>query len=158
MSADRRVQSRAIKDPVKGREIEILDALEIDWRSGQPHIICPYPRHPDANPSWRWDEKKACAFCSCIDQSHSIFDVVMAKEAIDFEAAKIRVAQMLGREDLIRNAAPNKSNHEYQAFDAISLLNASGEQRDGTLPVAYLANASRFRSRKYRCRGRRRSD
>src|ERR1700757_3005647 len=102
MSAPRSVQNRAIKAAVKGREVEVLAALQINWRSGQPHINCPYPSHPDANPSWRWDEKKACAFCSCIEKSHSIFDVVMTKEAIDFEAAKIRVAQILGREDLVR--------------------------------------------------------
>jgi len=45
MSANRGVQTRAIKEAVKGREAEILDALQIDWRSGQLHITCPYPRH-----------------------------------------------------------------------------------------------------------------
>ena len=100
MSAHPHVPTRAIQTLVKGREAEILDALQIDWGSGQPHISCPYPGHDDANPSWRWDEKKACAFCSCIDKAHSIFDVVAAKEGSDFEAAKIRVAQILGREGI----------------------------------------------------------
>jgi hypothetical protein len=28
---------------VKGRETEVLDALDIAWRMGRPHITCPYP-------------------------------------------------------------------------------------------------------------------
>ena len=115
MSTNGHVQTRAIKDAAEGREPEILDAVQIDWRSGRPHINCPYPCHQDENPSWRWDEKKACAFCSCIEKAHSIFDVVAAKEGINFEAAKIRVAQILTREDLIHASATVKDNHNYQA-------------------------------------------
>jgi hypothetical protein len=33
----------------------LLDALNISWRAGNPHIRCPYPGHSDANPSWHWD-------------------------------------------------------------------------------------------------------
>jgi hypothetical protein len=139
-SANRYVQTRSAKEAVKGREVEILDALQIDWRGGQDHITCPYPDHPDANPSWRWDEKKGCAFCSCIEKSHSIFDVVAAKEGIDFETAKIRVAQILKREDLIKDSAQTNSSQNYQAFDATSLLNAAADQCDNTLPAKYLAH------------------
>jgi hypothetical protein len=81
MNHNRHVRTREIQNAVKGKEAEILDALEIDWSSGQTHIACPYPIHDDEHPSWRWDNKKSCAFCSCIEKSHSIFDVVMAKEA-----------------------------------------------------------------------------
>jgi hypothetical protein len=81
MDHNRHVRTREIQNAVKGKEAEILDALEIDWSSGQTHIACPYPIHDDEHPSWRWDNKKSCAFCSCIEKSHSIFDVVMAKEA-----------------------------------------------------------------------------
>ena len=35
MSTNRGVQTRAIKEAVKGRETEILDALQIDRGSGQ---------------------------------------------------------------------------------------------------------------------------
>lgn len=97
-----RVPTRAIQDAVKGREAEILDALAIDWQAGHPHINCPYPAHDDGSPSWRWDNKKARAFCSCIPASHSIFDVVMAMGDVDFEAAKVRVAELLGRTDLVK--------------------------------------------------------
>ena len=139
MSAARHVRSGAIKEAVKGREAEIFDSLEIAWDSGQQHITCPYPSHSDNNPSWRWDSVKACAFCTCIEKSHSIFDIVAAKEGIDFEAAKIRVAQMLDREDLVHSPAQGKSDH-YQTSDPESLLNAPPDQRDDTLPGAYLAS------------------
>lgn len=139
MSVHRSAPTRAIQSVVKGREIEILDGLDIDWKSGQPHIACPYPTHDDDHPSWRWDDKKARAFCTCIERSHSIFDVVMAKEEIDFAGAKIRVAEMLGRKDLIQDRSPAKSGH-YQAVDAESLLNVPADQRDDILPGAYLAH------------------
>jgi len=57
MSTARCVSTPAIKEAVKGREAEILDGLGIDWRSGHPHITCPYPTHDDDDPSWRWDTK-----------------------------------------------------------------------------------------------------
>ena len=139
MSTTRRVPTRAIKDAVRGREVEILDSLGIDWGSDSPHITCPYPDHDDGDPSWRWDDKKGCAFCTCIEKSHSIFDVVVAKEGIDFDAAKIRVAQILGLPNLIRDGSPGKADH-HQANDSESLLNAPVENRDDTLPRAYLAH------------------
>ena len=138
MTADRRVPTRAIQTAVKARETEILDGLKIDWRSGQPHITCPYPSHDDEDPSWRWDEKKARAVCSCLGE-HSIFDVVAAKESIDFEEAKIRVAQMLGLEELTKEGASGKGEG-HQATDAESLLNPASDNRDDTLPRAYLAH------------------
>jgi hypothetical protein len=62
----------AVRDAAKGRE---LAGLGIRWRDGEPHILCPYPEHADKNPSWRWDERKARAYCTCA-RSHSIFDLV----------------------------------------------------------------------------------
>ena len=138
MSGNRHVPTRAVQTAVKGREAEILDALQIDWPGGQRPITCPYPGHADNNPSWRWDEKKACAFCSCIEKAHSIFDVLAAKEGIDFEAAKIRVAQILGRENLIRDGGPAKNDH-FPGIDAESLLNPPAENCEDRLPRAYLA-------------------
>src|SRR3954462_1596679 len=131
------VGTRAIQAVVKGRETEILHALGISWRGGAPHINCPYPAHDDQNPSWRWDEKKSKAFCTCIKGSHSIFDVVSAMRALDFDAAKIEVAQLLGREDLIQAAQGDPA--AYQATDATSLLNAPADSRSDGLAIAYLA-------------------
>lgn len=137
MTATYRVPTRAIQEAVKGREIEVLDELAIDWQMGHPHITCPYPAHEDASPSWRWDDKRARAFCSCIQGSHSIFDVVMAKEEIDFEAAKVRVAELLGCTDLVKPCTSKQ--HSFLAADSDSLLNAPADQRDDVLPRAYLA-------------------
>ena len=135
---NRHVATRAIKDAVKGREVEILHGLNIGWSGDQQHITCPYPDHDDNDPSWRWDDKTGRAYCTC-KNGHTIFDVVGTKEGIDFEAAKIRVAQMLDREDLIHNPTVGKSDH-YQASDAESLLSAPTDQRDDALPGAYLSN------------------
>ena len=135
MSAERWVATRAIQEAVKGRESEVLPALGIPWDDGAGHITCPYPDHADDNPSWRWDERKARAHCTCVGRSHSIFDVVMRREGIDFEAAKLRVAEILGRDDLI-NA---RDGERHQAMDAASLLRPPADQRDDHLPRAYLA-------------------
>ena len=85
--AERYVPTQPLRAAVKGREAEVLDALRIAWQDGAPHISCPYPEHADDNPSWRWDERRARAYCSCIERGGSVFDVVMHLECIDFEAA-----------------------------------------------------------------------
>ena len=77
MADERFVATRAIRDAVKGHEIDILDKLGIDWNRGKSHIHCPYPDHNDNHPSWRWDERKARAYCTCIEKSHGIFDIVI---------------------------------------------------------------------------------
>jgi hypothetical protein len=94
------VKTKAIKVAAEGHEAEIARAIGIPWR-GHHHIRCPYPDHDDKNPSWRL-MTSGLAICTCYEgKAHSIFDVVMKVEAIDFEAAKIRVAELLGRADLI---------------------------------------------------------
>ena len=89
------VPAAAIRDAVRGREMDVLRAMGIQWNGQSNHIRCPYPDHPDHEPSWRWDDKRSVAFCSCIGarsgekKRHSIFDVIAAKEGIGFEAAKV---------------------------------------------------------------------
>jgi len=136
MSAERWVATRPIQEAVRGREKEVLEALDIPWDDGPDHITCPYPDHADDNPSWRWDEKKRRAHCTCVDRSHSIFDVVMRRENIDFEAAKLRVAEVLGRHDLIRA----RDGERHQAMDAASLLRPPADLRDDQLLQGYLAH------------------
>ena len=136
MSAARYVPIRAIQAAVRGREIEVLDGLGILWREARPHLRCPYPEHADEDPSWRWEEKRAKARCTCT-RGDSIFDVVMKVEALTFEAAKLRVAEILGRADLIREPIDGQ---RFQATDAASLLRPPAEQRDDALPLAYLAH------------------
>ena len=127
--------TRALQQAVRGHEATVLAALGIAWQAGAQHIACPYPDHDDQNPSWRWDERKARAYCTCIERSHSIFDVVMRCEGIDFEAAKLRVAEILGRHDLIKV----RDGERHQAMDAASLLRPPAEQRDDDLVRSYLA-------------------
>lgn len=127
------VATAAIRQAVGGRETLVLDALGIDWRAGRPHIRCPYPDHGGTG-DWRWDAKAAKARCTCT-KGDSIFDVLMRVEGIDFDAAKILAAEMIGRTDLIRSG----DRQCYQATDAASLLSAPGGRRDDSLPISYLA-------------------
>jgi hypothetical protein len=128
------VRTADIRAAVKGRESEVLEALGIDWRSGRPHIECPYPDHTDSNPSWRWNAQRAQALCTCIDKADSVFDVVIKVRAVDFEDAKILVAEFLHRDDLIRTKGAGG-----QKTDPASLLNPPASNRDDGLPACYLA-------------------
>jgi hypothetical protein len=141
-TAERYVLTDAIRSAVRGRELDVLTELGILWKGESLHINCPYPDHPDHEPSWRWDEKRKVAFCSCIGtranekKVHDIFGVVGAKEGLDFKAAKMRVAEIIGRPDLIIETNIQK----YQRSDALSLLNPSPENQDDALALRYLAN------------------
>ena len=107
---------------------------ELAKKNGAHHISCPYPDHADQNPSLRWDARKARAFCTCITQrgGHSILEIVKRVKGLDFEAAKLRVAEILGRGDLIETKGG-------QRMDAASLLQPPADQRDETLGPRYLA-------------------
>jgi hypothetical protein len=133
MTSDRYVPTPAIRQAVRGHETTVLAALGITWRGGAQHIACPYPDHADQNPSWRWVERKARAYCTCVERSHSIFDVVMRIEGVDFETAKLRVAEILGCHDLI-------VSKDGQRMDAASLLPPPADQRDDALVRSYLAS------------------
>jgi hypothetical protein len=118
---------------VKGHEAKVLEMLCIPWQNGAPHINCPYPDHLDANPSWRWHERRARAYCTCIDHAHSIFEVLMHVERLEFAAAKLRVAEILGRTDLTRDSDRHRTS------DASSLLQPPADEREDVLPRSYLA-------------------
>ena len=136
MSGERFVRTQAIQDAVRGHETEVLTALGINPR-GRAHITCPFPDHDDANPSWRWDERKARAHCTCANgHALSIFDVLGQLEAIDFEAAKIRAAELIGRTDLIEE----KDASTGQKMTAASLLAPPASKAAPALPRAYLAH------------------
>jgi hypothetical protein len=95
---ERYVPTSVARQAVEGREAEIVRALGIPWH-GRGHISCPYPGHPDKDPSWRLREDGR-AVCTCAGP-HSVFDVVMHLEGLDFETAKIRVVELIDRDDLI---------------------------------------------------------
>jgi hypothetical protein len=109
--ADQRFVTKAdIRAAVKGRETDLLDALNIDWRRAKPHIRCPYRDHDDNHPSWRWDERKCKAFCTC--GVRDVLGVLVGVEGIESDAAKVRVAELLKRPDLIRERSARKRRGE----------------------------------------------
>jgi putative DNA primase/helicase len=129
------VPTKAIYAAVKGKEGEILDGMGVAWRAGHPHVRCPYPDHADSDPSWRFDAAKGRAFCTCIDGYHGIFDIMDKVLGLDFEAAKIRAAELIGRPDLIRQTGTKGSK-----TDAASLLAPPAGKRHDGLVAAYLAH------------------
>jgi hypothetical protein len=124
---DRYVTEAEIRTAILGRETDILDALGIPWRAGRPHICCPYRDHTDADASWRWDAKHAKARCTCT-KGDSIFDVLMKVERRDFEGAKVRIAEILKRDDLIRTKGDSTNSPKHQSTDAASLLSVPAER------------------------------
>ncbi len=87
------VDTDALKAKIAGQEESILAALGIDPCAGRQHQQCPYPDHDDRHPSWRWDEKKKCALCSCIQGScDDIFEVIKKMRGCDFVEAKLFAA------------------------------------------------------------------
>src|SRR5271157_2568439 len=48
-----------------GHAAEILASLGITPGRRGAHIRCPFPSHPDRNPSWRWDHRAARYHCTC---------------------------------------------------------------------------------------------
>src|ERR1700730_1399826 len=98
---ERYVRTSDIERAVKGRGADVLRKIGVLWHGGHDHIRCPLRLHEDKDPSWRWDDEKECCFCTCEAQGWSIFKIVMRIEGIDFASAKIRVAEILGRDDLI---------------------------------------------------------
>ena len=130
------VRTQAIRAAVRGHEAEMLAAIGINPRD-RAHITCPFPDHDDANPSWRWDERQARAHCTCTNgHALSIFDVLGRVEAIDFDAAKIRAAELIGRDDLIEEkGAPTGLK-----MTASILLAPPAGKSAPMLPRAYLAH------------------
>lgn len=141
--ATRFVPTKDIKAAVQGREADVLAALGIEWQKGIPHVHCPYPDHGDTSASWRWDADRLQAFCTCIGtrpgekRAHSIFDVIAARDGVDFEAAKVRVAELLDLGHLIR---ARSGEGQAVATDPHALLHPPADQRDDGLVALYLGH------------------
>ena len=130
--ADQRfVTTPDIRAAVKGRETELLDTLKVDWRRGKLHIPCPYQDHDDNNPSWRWDERKCKAFCTC--GARDVLGVLMGVEGIEFDAAKVRAAELLNRPELVRERRARKRKGE-----SPSGLHLAGYAQAKRLPIEFL--------------------
>jgi hypothetical protein len=95
----RYVKTEDIKRAVEGRAADIVRGAGVPVR-GHGHINCPYHDHPDRDPSFRVREDGTSLVCTCRNV-HSVFDALMVLEGLDFEGAKIRAAELLGRSDLI---------------------------------------------------------
>jgi hypothetical protein len=67
-------------------------------------------------------------------KSHSIFDVAAKVLGLDFDAVKLRIAELLGRGDLIIQ----KRNGDTQRTDPKSLLDPAAGNRDDDLVFRYL--------------------
>ncbi len=128
------VKTADIRAAVQGHEEGILDKLGVDWRAGRPHIKCVYPSHAGAD-DWRWDAKKKRAFCTCIEGSDSILDVVAKVEGMSFEDAKVRACEMIARPDFVR-----EKGGKGQKTDPASLLSPPAGLEAPDLPRAYLAS------------------
>jgi RecA/RadA recombinase len=91
----------AAQQMVMGRGLEVLRLAGVSWPPPRgDKTNCPFPDHPDHNPSWRFSEECGRWFCSC--GSGDVFDaLVKLRRAPDFEAAKLLAAEMLNRRDAI---------------------------------------------------------
>ncbi len=140
-SSDQFVRTAEIRLAVEGREEDVLDALGIPFRTarGKGHIDCPYPDHGGAN-DWRWDDQKRRARCTCLT-SAGILDVVMKCEAVDLEGAKLRVAEMIGRSDLIRTRGGGEKDVDNRFLKTTpeGLMGVKADFRDDALVANYLA-------------------
>ena len=125
------LDDEALRGALDGREGDILEQIGIAWREGRPHIKCRLPGHKDDNPSFRWDPEKRRAFCTCDEHALSVFDIVMKIKGESFPEAKVRIAQLLGRSDLIVTTG---GKHDVRWH-----LNPPASERDESLPRDYLA-------------------
>jgi hypothetical protein len=139
---ERYVITEELAAAIVGRETDLLDRLGIPWRSGAPHILCPYEPggHADREPSWRWDPEKQRAFCSCIERrhpkgykTHRIIDVVCLVRGLTFSDAKLWCAEALHLGHLI------KTKGKLRPIDAAGLLDPPQDQRDDGIVRNYLA-------------------
>src|SRR5687767_4593945 len=124
-----------ITDRIQGREHDVLRSLGITL-DGRPHILCPYPGHDDHKASWRWDSSKKRAFCTCIDGSHSLMDVVMSMRGEDFASSARWVEESLGLE----RQAPSKQFRPFPSSKPDSLLSPPADQAASDVVRKYLAH------------------
>ena len=142
MATPKFVATSSIRNAVAGQEPKILQALGIQWTGSQSHIHCPYPDHEDLHPSWRWDAGKKRAYCTC-GGSDSIFDIIAKTRRIDFDAAKIMAAEIIGRPDLIRETRKNGGRGKGERNPADNTATA---QHPGGCTLAAYAKAKQLKA------------
>jgi len=125
----RYVRTDDARRAVQGRGAELLHALGISWHNrGPTHILCPF--HDDHDPSFRWDEAKGCCFCTCDISGKDIFSIVERRNGVDFDEAKLWIAEQLGLTDLIVDPSADKGVTVQELADAkklpVDFLRAQG--------------------------------
>jgi hypothetical protein len=120
---------------------EIMAALGITPGKREAHIKCPFPSHPDRNPSWRWDDRARRWHCSC---GHGdILDLVvqMGRAATPLEAAVYvrRVLDLPIGKDREETAAQTALLRE-----KLEAKQRENEQRQAELDAAYAAEGERL--------------
>jgi len=124
---------------VAGQEPRLLDGAGIG-QAASGHIKCPMiRRHDDKDPSFRWDQSRRKAICTCIGQWHpkgyktlGIFDVLGEVLGLPFDEVKVWACAQLGRHDLI------KIKGKGSGTDPASLLSPAAPFRDDTIVSTYL--------------------
>lgn len=124
---------------VAGQEPLLLDGAGIG-QAASGHIKCPMTRrHDDNDPSFRWDQSRRKAICTCIGQWHpkgyktlGIFDVLGEVLGLPFDEVKIWACTQLGRHDLIKTKGKGGGS------DPVSLLAPPAPLRDDTIVSTYL--------------------
>lgn len=141
-------------DGLIGRELQALRALGIPWppRAGA-HIHCPLPDHADETPSWRWDQDRRVAFCTCLGgRAADIVDVATRirsgrpADALRWlcEAVGAEVVERPGRGGGAPAGAPTKPRGRHAAEGlagrAAEALAPPAERASRDLPFRYLAS------------------
>ncbi len=144
MSADQYVATGEIRVAAEGNEESVLQSLGIQPNQRRnAHIDCPYPEHGGKG-DWRWDHVKGRARCTCT-KGDSIFDVVMKCRGVDFEEAKIVVAEAIGRQDLVKTKGDGKDaerdpDNRFLKSTAAGLCAVKARFRDDALVAIYLGS------------------
>ena len=114
-----------IRNAVHGREREVLDSLGLPWHPKAIH--CPYPGHADLHPSWRFDERKRRAVCSCCGY-HDIFEVVVKMRGGTIGDAFLVVAEILGLDTGV--GKESSAERQRRAATAAALAEQHRKARD----------------------------
>jgi hypothetical protein len=96
------------------------------------HMRCPLGRHADRTPSWRWDDRRECWFCTC--GSGDLLDLVQAMGvAHDHISAAGFVRDVLGEEPLGKRrqeTAAQRAKRERRQAEALAKAEAMRQQRE----------------------------
>jgi hypothetical protein len=132
-------RSKALEEEATSRALEVFSEIGVRWDSASKTINCPFPWHPDHNPSWRWDAHKGRCFCACKGNGWSILNIAQAITGLPYKDMLVYVAEILGRDDLIITSGGKRDGASYQKQTPEALRNIPAANRDDTLVPKYLS-------------------